>query len=277
LPNPTAIKKPSRSRTEPFAWQGFSLDLDEDWRPASLTGTRKQGYVRLEAGTHDLLQIRWETCKQLPSDIEARARGYMQRLVEMSKQRKDPIGMTRVHASENGADFKWRGSVKGAGRLFYEPDSKRVFIIERSGKRNDSIASEISGMLETFAVTDAWRVLGFEVRPPADLELEKFKFLTGRITLQFKSKRVDLTGERWGLADSILSKHSLTNWAKAVSDLTEVSEERNGLRLTGPAPIAKRALGFRAEALVRHDPDLNRLLVLRAVHKAHPPEWEWLP
>ncbi len=259
-----------------FAWQGFSVALPDDWRPASLTGTRKQGYVRLEAGSHDLLQIRWETCKQPPLDIEARARGYVSRLEEVAKKKNDPVTSSKVVVSDVGADFKWRGSVKGVGRLFYESDSKRVFIIERSGKRNDSLAAETGRLLDTFAPTAAWCVFGFEVQPPKDLELEKFKFLTGRITLHLKGKDLELMAERWGLADSILSKHSLEDWAKAVCDAGEVCADPVGLRLAPRAPLPKRTLGFKAEALVRHDPKLNRLLVLRAVHKGRPPEWGWL-
>lgn len=179
--------------------------------------------------------------------------------------------------SDAGADFKWRGSVKGVGRLFYEEDSGRVFIFERSGKRNDSLATEANRLLETFEATPDWQVFGFEVRPPGDLDLEKFKFLTGRITLQFKAKGIELTAERWGLADSILAKHSLADWAKALCEATTAVEEGPGLRLTGTAPLPKRALGFRTESLVRHDPELNRLLMLKAAHKGRPPEWGWLP
>jgi hypothetical protein len=197
--------------------------------------------------------------------------------VEISKKKSDPVSSTKVNVSEGAADFKWRGSVKGAGRLFYEPDSKRVFIIERSGKRNDSIASETSHLLETFAPTESWRIFGFECRPPLGLDLEKFKFLTGKITLHFRAKRIDLTAERWGLADSILSKHGLHDWAKAVAEAEQATEEAHGLRLKGRAPLAKRTLGYKSEALVRHDAELNRLLVLRAVHKECPPQWDWLP
>jgi len=209
--------------------------------------------------------------------MEARARGYVHRLEDIARKRRDPISTTKIIPSDFGIDFKWRGSVKGVGRLLYEEDSKRIFFVERLGKRNDSISAEASRLFDSFSPTNSWRVFGFEVCPPVDFELEKFKFLTGKITFHFRSRGIELLAERWGLADTILSRHTVDDWSKAVCGAEEALPEAEGLRLVGNASLPKRSLGYTLEGLVRHDPLLNRLLVLRAVHRGRPPQWTWLP
>jgi hypothetical protein len=174
-------------------------------------------------------------------------------------------------------DYRWHGEGKGIGRFLFEPSSSRVFAVERSAAKGESVLVEARDVIASFqAHTDPvpWSVFGFEVRLPSDLLLEKFKFLTGRITLNFKGSGIALTAERWGLADSILRKHDIVDWTRALVGSGDVYSTPYSLWVTGPPRFP---WGRTTEAIVRHDEENNRLLVLKAVHRNRPPRPEWLP
>lgn len=162
------------------------------------------------------------------------------------------------------------------GRLLYDEATARVFILERSAPKGSSVLTEANRIFDTFRTHTGlvpWSVLEFQVRLPDDLQLEKFKFLTGRLTLQFKGKDIALTAERWGLADSIVAKHDLVSWARGLIGDGEVVVMPDGLRVSikPRVPLARTT-----EGIVRHDAERNRLLVLKAVHRNRPPQAEWL-
>ena len=252
------------------------MQISEEWRPAALTGNLKQGYVRLEAGSDDLLQIRWEYCKEAPRDLPRRTEKYLIGLQQAAKRRKQSLTFTSSEIDKH-VDFKWNAEAKGVGRLLYDQATKRVFILERSAGKRASIVTEAHRIFDSFQTYDQvapWSVLGFEVRLPKEFELEKFKFLTGRLTLNFKAKGIDLTAERWSLADSILKKHDILEWTRGLIGDGEIYATPCGLSLT----IKPKLPGGRTvEGYVRHDQENNRLLVLKAVHRNRPLDSHWLP
>ena len=222
------------------------------------------------------MQIRWETTKKPPSDLDSRAERYLSGLQGSARRRKQTLTYSHS-ANREGVTFKWHGPSKGVGRICWEPASQRVFILERSADRKESVVAEANRIFDSFqghVDPIPWSVLDFDVRLPVDLLLEKFKFLTGRITFQFKGKGMDLTAERWGLADSILAKHDLADWASALVGADVVEHPGKRLRLVRES---KLPMGRSIEALVRHDEELNRLVLLKALHRRRPPRWDWLP
>jgi hypothetical protein len=252
------------------------VQVSEDWRPAALTGNRKQGYVRLEAGSHDLLQIRWEYCKEAPHDLLRRTEKYLAGLQQAAKRRQQNLTFTSSEIGKH-VDFKWNADAKGVGRLLFDEATKRVFILERSADKRDSVVAEAHKVFDSFQSYDGvtpWSVLGFEVRLPTEFELEKFKFLTGRLTLNFKAKGIALTAERWSLADSILKKHDILDWTRGLIGDGEIYATPYGLSLTIKP---KLPAGRTIEGYVRHDEENNRLLVLKAAHRNRPLDSDWLP
>ncbi|MEO7454285.1 MAG: hypothetical protein ABIV13_05935, partial [Fimbriimonadales bacterium] len=185
------------------------------------------------------MQIRWESCKNQPSDLLARAQKYLMGLQQAAKRRKQSLTHTS-HESPEGVEFKWNAEAKGAGRLLYDATTSRVLILERSGGKGSSIVTEAHRIFDSFRSYVGeipWCILGFEVRLPDDFQLEKFKFLTGRATLHFKAKGIDLTAERWSLADAILKKHDIASWAKGLIGNGEVLAMEEGLVLRIPPKL----------------------------------------
>lgn len=225
-----------------------------------------------------MFQIRWESCKKRPAELLPQARKYLASLEAGFQKRRTPLHSVRFEETEHGVQFKWAGEIKGQGELVYDEPTARVVILERSGRKSDPLASEFRRLVSGFQSHSdpvPWRIFGFEVDLPRRLGLDKWKFVTGRITLQFKSKASDLTAERWGLANTILGKHALIDWAKSVTGCAEcVRETESEVELVGKAPLGK--IGRQTSALVRHDQGGNRLLLLKATHRGEPPRWEWL-
>ena len=232
--------------------------------------------MRLEAGAQDLLQIRWESCKRPPNNLAVRASKYLVGLKHAARKRKQVLTHS-LQDTQGWVDFKWNAESKGAGRLLFDAGSSRVFILERSGGKGSSIVAEAHRIFDSFDTHQEllpWSVLGFEIRLPKNIKLEKFKFLTGRLTLQFKGKGIAVTAERWALADKILEKHDLLEWARGLIGDGEAFFTPNSLSL-----LLKPKLPWQrvTEAYVRHDAEGNRLLVLKAQHRNRPPSLDWLP
>jgi hypothetical protein len=189
--------------------------------------------------------------------------------------------MTRTEIEERAGvvAFKWNGALKGIGEVRHDARTARVFIIERSARASDSIVSESRRIFDSFA-THAdlipWSVLDFQVRLPEDICLASYKFLTGRLTFNFVGKNIQATAERWGLAKTILSKFPLQNWAENITDMKCVSDDVDALHLKGKPPIVRRLAGYTAESLVLHEEPLNRVVLIKTIHKNRPPEWCWL-
>ena len=255
------------------------MQLSDRWRPAALTGTRQNGYVRLEGGTHDLLQIRWQSGKNQRDLVEV-AQAYISKLKRGSNRRGQSITSSHIEKKGDGVRFKWNGAAKAVGELRDEPGSNRVFILELSAHTSESIIAESHRIFQSFQSHTGvlpWSAFDFEVRLPEDLEIQSFKFLSGRILYEFKANRVELSAERWSLAESILEKHSFTDWAKSITGFDVTRNDGAYLHLSGKPPIGRRVAGYAAEAIVRHDAAANRLLLIKAVHKNRPIDSAWLP
>jgi hypothetical protein len=208
--------------------------------------------------------------------LPSRAERYLSGLKQTAKRRKQSLAYS-TSEQRRFVEFKWNAEAKGAGRLLYDAVTSRVFILERSAGKGSSIVAEAHRIFDSFHTYEGnvpWAILGFEVRLPEDLELQKFKFLTGRLTLQFKGKGIDLTAERWSLADSILKKHDIVSWARAVIGSGSVSASPPSLSVT---VTPKVPFGRTVEGYVRHDASGNRLLLLKATHRNRPPDGSWLP
>ena len=194
--------------------------------------------------------------------MDERAERYLKQLQTGAKRRRRNLTYSKSAAGA-GLKFKWHGVGKGIGRIDYDPATKRIFILERSGDAGDSVVAESNRIFDSFRAHTGlvpWSILEFEVRLPDDMALEKFKFLTGRVTLNFKAKRTELIAERWGLADMVLAKHSLADWACALLDADVVSDDGARLHLARKARVP---MGRSLEAPTRED-------IRRAVPFKHP-------
>ncbi|MCH8273471.1 MAG: hypothetical protein IH851_01615 [Armatimonadetes bacterium] len=264
-----------------FAWQGFSLPLSDEWRPAILSGGHREGYVRLEGEREDAIQVRWKAGRA-PRQLNQRVLKYFGNLEGAARRRKLEFKGELDPNDDGSVEFRWRAGLKGYGRMWHDAGTNRVMLFERSGRAKDSFKQEARALweaLETFGSgLWPWSVVGLSVRVPAHYRLESWKLLSGRTTLAFRGRGAKVAADRWCFASQLIARHGLTDWARAATGLSELVEERDGaVRLSGRPGLLSRARRWEVVALVRHDPARNHLIVLHSEHAPGlGPEWEWL-
>jgi hypothetical protein len=245
------------------------LPLSDDWRPAVLAGDYSQGYVRLDGEREDIFQIRWHAVKRA-TDLNRRVLSYFSSLERAAKRRKNEFWGEMTDASA-AIEFEWRAGPKGYGRLWFDEETRRVFILERSGRSQDSFKRpfrEAAAEFETHSGARApWAILGLSLSLPASFRLRRFKLLSGRSEFEFRTKGCSLRAERWAFAEQLIARHGLQEWAVQVSRMKHV-EESNSTRVWLTAR--------KSTALVSWNREENQLTMIRAVHsKGREPQWDF--
>jgi len=251
-----------------FAWQGFLLDVPEDFDPVCLTGDRASGYARLEGDHGRAIQLRWMTLKGGGS-LRATTSAYLARLERDARRQKLSFSST----IDDDGRYRYSGSVSawGAG----VPLDERVFLIEASGKRKDSVLPLLRRALETLAPTDRWCVLGLAIRLPQAAKLRRSKFLAGRTELEFDVPGVVNSGRivavRVGYAGRLLDGRSLSDWCRAALGWTrpEVVDED---------PVRVRLRKGGKEAVARFDEAEDRIVLVSSTSRRieWKPRWDWI-
>lgn len=256
-----------------FAWQGFSIPLNEDWRPSVLSGSNEKGYARLESIYPAAIQIRWQSVRSAP-DVNQKARDYLRSLERAARKGKQPFS-----SSCDAGEFEWHTEHKGYGRIWHDEKTNRVFMLERSGAKNDSFkrhARELFAEFDTYGGDKVpWCVYGIDLSLPSEFRLDTCKFMAGMSAISFSKRGCKLTAERWALAESLLKKRTLEEWARSATGLeTAEQQSETDVVLRGRAGSIGRK---KACSLVRLQRVQNQIAVLRSVcASGNEPQWEWL-
>jgi len=261
-----------------FAWEGFSFNHPEDWAPFSLTGTREEGYVRLQGSGRIGCQIRWKTVKKAP-DLDQALDGYF-RLLERDAAKARAKLDTEREAKDGRLVYRWQGAGQGRGALFHEPGG-RLFFIEVVGGRQDSLLPHKRGVLDSFVTRteddfELWSLLGLHVRVPAGLSPAGKTLQSGRTWLLFRPRGAVIEVGRYAFGKELTEKHGLESWARAAMRLSgaETAEEEGGLRFEMPGS----SLRPKVVALAKLEPERNQILAVRGASKSDRwwPTWRWL-
>ena len=292
-----------------FGWQGLSLQHPDDWAPVVLSGDRRSGYARLASPRALSLQIRWA-----PAGVESLDGALGRYLDRLSKdaQRKRQKFSREVHEEEALLRYRYRGETDGEGLLFPTEDG-RIAFIEALGESTTARAKAVDRARASFATGgERWSVLGLDFRLPGVLRVEKREFLAGRTSLVLAGRGVQATAERWGLAESLLARMSLTEWVQGrLGRGWTIKEEGRGLvarRAVAVPSVGTRrssdlvlgnasesqAASMRAptegtatrfaflrsleEAIALHQPEANQIVMIRVRSRdaAWRPQWDWL-
>ncbi len=257
-----------------FCWQGFGIPLNDSWYPTVLRGGFRRGYVQLESSSEGLLQIRWEPAKQTPN-LNERAQEYLRLLRHSAKKRKRTL-----HTYSAGSEFRWHGELKGCGGLLWDEESRRVFLLERSGPSRDSFKQEARAILRGFEAFSGdvlpWQVLGLRLRLPVRLAMRRFEALAGRIAVRFTSRFETVVAERWSLADRLLAQTTLAEWGAKATRLRPAAEHGDMARYEGAARLPLGLLGVRKTGIALHLAEENALVTLVRVGRGSVPLEEWV-
>lgn len=260
-----------------FGWQGLSLQHPDDWAPVALSGDRRSGYARLASPRALSLQIRWAPVGR--ESLESALGRYLDRLSQDSRRKKNAFSRETL-PEESGLRYRYKGEFDGEGRLFPTGDG-RVAFVEAIGDSTTARNRLIERIRDSFqSGNERWAVLGLDFRLPGPLRVEKKEFLAGRTALTLVGRGVRVTAERWGLADSLLSRGSLEDWAGGrLGRGWAFSEEPPAQHEVADALRGhRRALFSLNEVLLKHQPERNQITLLRVQTRqaSWRPQWDWL-
>lgn len=251
-----------------FGWQGFLLDVPDDFDPVCLSGDRTSGYARLEGEHGRALQLRWMPLKGGGS-LHATTAAYLSRLERDARRQK-----LAFSASIDGdGRYRYTGAVSawGAGVALGE----RALLLEASGKRKDSILPLLRRALDTLKLSDRWCVLGLFVRLPDGARFRRSKFLAGRTELEFQVPGIlnpgTIVAVRVGYAGRLLDGRSLADWSRA-----SLGWKRAAL-VEEDAFRARLRKGVK-EAIACFDPDEDRIVLVSSTSRRieWKPRWDWI-
>ena len=100
------------------------------------------------------------------------------------------------------------------------------------------------------------------------------EFLAGRTTLRLIGRGARITGERWGLAESLLARQSVEEWATArLGRGWTVEQDGPGLRA-----VRKVLLETETALILDQREEKNQVTLLRSRsrHELWRPRWDWL-
>jgi hypothetical protein len=260
-----------------LGWQGFRFEHPDDWAPVSLTGSEREGYVRLASSGRLALQIRWHTFRGRV-DLEWLLGPYGRALERHSKRDREEFRFTTSAEDESQITYHWIGKGQGRGSLFVSRECGRVFFLEVLGARKDQLLPSLKQVRESFRSIQEesrlWSILGLSVRLPIGLRLEKHAFQAGKTQLTFIAKGTRIECTRWGFAEQLLSKRTLEEWSTAFLGMAKatIKVEPTGLRL------ASSSFGSKKEALVTLQSEHNQIVAMKASFRNDKgrPTWDWL-
>ncbi|RYG43704.1 hypothetical protein EON79_16485 [bacterium] len=257
-----------------FGWYGIRLELPDDFAPTSLSGGRRDGYVRLASGGAVGIQMRWRATKN-PKGLDGRIETYLLDMKKRAKKARQEFD-SDFHTVPFGMEYRYRGAQAGAGTLRFDPESERVVFLETVGPNAamvDKARREIgSPVFAPKAGPETWAILGLRVNLPVGFELAGRKFLSGRTQLTLKKGRTTVVAERWGFAEQLVAKHSLQGWAAAALGFRNPEVAASEGRIA----MEERRIVGTLRGLAVLDQDENQIRTVTARGGRLEPEWSWL-
>ncbi len=260
-----------------FAWEGFSLEHPDDWAPVSISGGRKEGYLRLGSSGRLALQVRWKSAADA-ANLNQKLDNYLDRLRSDAKKAKQTFRADADAEAQGVATYKYSGSAYGRGAIFFSERAQRVFFLELTSSKNDSLLPVFRQIFSSFSAgeRERWAVLGIDLTLPNVLKVERKEFLSGKTTLALKGTGVTVEAQRWGFAEELVRKHGLSSWAIAALAMPKavVKETEGGVSLFQPGVLWTAP----TYALAVLQTEWNQLATLKVTTKLAEwrPQWDWL-
>lgn len=262
-----------------FAWYGFSFEHPDDWAPVTISGNRSEGYVRLASAGRVGCQVRWKQVKE-PGDLGNRLSAYLAKLEREARRRKE-LFRSDIKHEPDAVTYRVTAGLQARGAIFFSKACSRVFFIEASGGRADSLLPVYRSLKSAFCsfgvdALEPWSILGLHVRLPYGLRIDRKMFVSGRTRLELSRRGVSIEVERWGFARQLIDRHGLEAWAVSALKLPRGTVETDG---PGVRVQARTRLGVPIHAMVAYDEASNRLTSLKIATKKDDwmPEWDWIP
>lgn len=260
-----------------FGWQGFSFQHRSDWCPDLLSGNRHSGLARL-TGPGGQIQIKWQASRRHPP-LRLNLRNYIRQLERHSRKAQLQFSF-ETSGSELSPTYSWKAEILGLGKLFYEANSKRSFLIEASGTKRETVSKALDLALESFSAfadgSEVWSVNGLKVSLPGQANLKSWKLVTGRTQLTWMAPKAMITAGRSAFATDLLGDSNLRDWAEKLAHGGSISETESGVKIESHR--RRWGVAVVSTTLVRLDEASNELKHLSVMSRGDEwrPDWTWL-
>lgn len=215
-------------------WQGISLSAPEAWNLVAYGGDEKSGNVRLDNGETSPssvlgVELRWSWIKTplKDSDLEARLDQFFTNVRKTAKREKISVDTksrsvddARYPERTASRTFQWKADRKGAGRIWYCGECKRLVIAQVvSGLKGDhsAVAHDLLATIQCHAEDSRWRLWSLydlKTQIPSDYKLKgQPQLLNIFVSLSFeRAVHEKIVVEQWGVANVQLRDKYLDEW-----------------------------------------------------------------
>lgn len=256
-----------------FGWEGFWFSHPDDWAPATLSGTRKEGYAGLASPGRIACQVRWKFSPEA-GDLEKRLDTYFARLRKDAIKAKTKFDSGQ-EASGRGLRYFYSAGTNGKGSIFYDEATQRVFFVELFSPKNDRLGTPLKEVLDSFGTgRERWAVFGMDVTLPGPLKLEKKVFLSGKSALMLGGRGTSVELQRWAFGRQLMDRHGLEPWTRAALSMKSATAEVGDGRISLTRPSAVMP----THALAAFQAETNQLVTIkvRSRQAKWRPQWDWL-
>jgi len=277
------IHNPESRIQNRFAWDGVSFDVPESWNLSHYTHDKQQRRIEMEDDFSHRLDVEWifSSVKLNPAAIEQR---YLKSAKALTKSAKESKALSNMPKGWAAFLYSFGDGRKLITAWWLVPEHKFfVFVMlhfERDSKEKPEAL--LRAIAQSFTLHTSglvpWRCYDIAFQVPRSLKLEKTEFLAGRkmFLFQWRGRRLHL----WffSLADLLLKKRSLEEWAaeflsgqpglrgpKYVVAGSEIRAERKPWRPFHADQIG--SLCFRYKCGVKHNPERNQIVIWAFHHR----------
>ncbi|HYF50634.1 MAG TPA: hypothetical protein VEJ63_14575 [Planctomycetota bacterium] len=277
------IQNPKSKIQNRFAWDGVSFSVPAHWNLSGYTHDKLQRRVEMEDDFAHRLDVEWmfSNAKLNPATIEKR---YMKSSKALTRSAKETIPLAGLPGGWAAFLYSFADGRKlvTAWALFPEQKFFIIFLLHferQSPEDPERLVLDLASSLELHTgALIPWECYDIAFEVPKAFKLEKTEFLAGRKLFQFQWRGRRLYVWFFSLADLLLKKRSLNEWA------AEFLSGQPGLRgpryeASGSEIVATRrrwrpihadqlaSLCFRYRCGVRHDAAANRITLWAFHHR----------
>lgn len=233
-PNPKLPARSGRGQaTKLLGWQGFTLQVPEEWDLTGFSGSAEAGYLRVDDGEEQGLELKWATepkrAKKAP-DVVVRAESYLASLERAARKKRlafegsvgdAPRGVLR--GDRQAVGFKWTGDRKAFGSLWHCQSTRRTVIAQvlgdRSGRKGlAGISETILGSIENKDREIGWRVWSLYdlyAELPSRFQLVSQQLMNVYLRLSLADATERLSVEQWAVANVARRDAYLDTWVES--------------------------------------------------------------
>jgi len=218
-----------------LGWQGITLKAPGGWEPDALAGTREEGYLRLVDGDMPRLELKWATASGAAKPVARVLDDYLATIQKQAKSqnwelkvRRDVRLLSRRQTRKMALEcYGWEAEQQAVGAAWYCRQCGRTVIAQvlgMVGEEIEPLARQVLGSVEDHPRDQwvLWSAFGLHFELPEGFLVQEQRLMAGldgergtaNIELRFARGLEEVRVLRWSMADVLLRRASLMEWAQ---------------------------------------------------------------